>query len=215
MNDLDFKPIWVFVASWVNVEPYRNKNPLLKNTFQMILFTDGTATYVYYQYFYLAWPSYDLPKNIQVGYNFNKKHSFIQKNFEFTKFSLNTSRLKSGKMLTELLYGSNMNQAGKWIYRLDKNGRQFRISSRLFYCRIIISCFFIFYKKVQLKIWRIQARKFRVIRKLHDIMNIPWMCAIWPNNYFFNMSNKYVQKNCLYFAFVRIHVIYIQLHLFF
>jgi len=44
------------------------------------------------------------------------------KNFEYSKFSLNESQVKSEKILTELFYGSNMNQTGKWVFRLDKAG---------------------------------------------------------------------------------------------
>ncbi len=86
------------------------------------MFTNGTASYVYFHYFYLSWPNIALFKNFQVGFNFNKNLSFILKNFDYSKFSLSESQIKSEQILAELFYGTNMNQTGKWIYRLDKTG---------------------------------------------------------------------------------------------
>lgn len=117
-----FKPTWAFMVTWVNAEPYRNKNTFFKNTFQLIMFTDSKSSYVYFQYFDITWPCANLHKNIQIGFNIDANHSFILKNFDNEKFSLNSSKMKSEKLLREIFNGSNMNKKGQWVFRLDEIG---------------------------------------------------------------------------------------------
>lgn len=111
------------MITWLNTEPYRNQNSFFKNTFQLIMFTDTLSSFIYFQYFDITWPSGNLHKNIQSGFNLDANHSFIVKNFDNNNFSLNSSKMKSEKLLKEIFNGSNMSKKGQWVFRLIGDGK--------------------------------------------------------------------------------------------
>lgn len=111
------------MANWLNVEPYRNKNPLQTNSFQLILFTNGKSSYAYFHYFHLTWPNNILHKNIKSGYNLGGSQTCLVQNFMRNKFSLSYSSKMTGEIFGNLMNQSNINKPGSWLFRLDtENG---------------------------------------------------------------------------------------------
>ncbi|KXJ29884.1 Alpha-tectorin [Exaiptasia diaphana] len=52
-----FSAIWMFVATWEQVNFYGSKNKNITNTFQSVLLTDGRYSFVRFNYQNIAWTS--------------------------------------------------------------------------------------------------------------------------------------------------------------
>lgn len=114
--NLSFKSTWAFLITWNEVRPYNSfmgnsyhgANSAYKNTFQMILTTDGRNTFSIFNYERLDWPNSFINMTFESGYTDGFNFNF--NNIEYSLESKNKSRL---------LHESNINNPGRWVIKFD------------------------------------------------------------------------------------------------
>ncbi|XP_033763976.1 sushi, nidogen and EGF-like domain-containing protein 1 isoform X2 [Pecten maximus] len=100
----DFSPSLVFIVTWSEV-PYfgaSGDDLLLRNTFQIVLTTDGTKSFVMFHYLKLDWAS-----NAMVGFNAGDG---------VNSYTINGSLSAD---VTNLVNRSNVGVPGKFLFRVD------------------------------------------------------------------------------------------------
>uniref|UniRef100_A0A8C9T7P5 NIDO domain-containing protein n=1 Tax=Scleropages formosus TaxID=113540 RepID=A0A8C9T7P5_SCLFO len=97
---LNFSAAWAFIATW-NWTKYYSTAPL-EATFQVVLVTDGTLSFVMMNYGNLSATS-----DVQVGYD----------TFNSTNYFSMPGSFQSN--ITNLSFTSNVNVRGRWVFRTD------------------------------------------------------------------------------------------------
>lgn len=100
----DFIPSFVFIVTWSEVPYYGASGGqfLLRNTFQIVLTTDGTKSFVMLHYLKLDWA-----RNAMVGFNAGDGISSYTVNGSLSDDVIN------------LVYRSNVGVPGKFLFRVD------------------------------------------------------------------------------------------------
>jgi hypothetical protein len=109
-----FEPTRAYVITYDQVSAANKGSPQVNNTFQTVITTDDrNNTFLILNYFKLNWPTIDSPQFCLVGYNGGNGDSYTYSD-SYTSKITNISNL------------SNVNVAGKWVFRIDqKNERKF------------------------------------------------------------------------------------------
>jgi hypothetical protein len=103
-NILPISPTYAFIATWDNVVPCCTSSASSTVSFQIVLATDGTSTYVIFQYGLLMFSG---PCAAVAGFN---------KGDGTTSFSLPNSKTSLSQTFAS---NSNVGNAGKWVFRVD------------------------------------------------------------------------------------------------
>lgn len=122
-SGLNFQANSLFIATWVDVGPYRNNlsfvdpNNEKKNTFQVVIATDGKESYAFFLYPQkgITWAKSDTkeardPALAQVGFIDLNGYQFYPLDVSGTSRTLNLDRM------------SNIKEAGIFIFRIGKLG---------------------------------------------------------------------------------------------
>ncbi|XP_069113332.1 sushi, nidogen and EGF-like domain-containing protein 1 isoform X2 [Argopecten irradians] len=113
-NQTTFQPTSVFTATWLEVPYYgaEGDDADKRNTFQVVLMTDGDKSFTMFHYQKIEWAGYpgDYKRKAQVGFNAgNNTTSYILSNTDHGDI-INLERR------------SNTGVPGKFIFRVDGNG---------------------------------------------------------------------------------------------
>ncbi|XP_063292594.1 sushi, nidogen and EGF-like domain-containing protein 1 [Pelobates fuscus] len=106
---LNFSAGMVLVATWVKVPYHFSTFPSKQvNTFQAVLITDGTDTFLFYNYADLQWPTTNMEEIALAGLNSGRTTGYYQLPGSHT-----TDILK-------LANTSNVGVAGRWVFKVDR-----------------------------------------------------------------------------------------------
>uniref|UniRef100_A0A803JCE3 NIDO domain-containing protein n=1 Tax=Xenopus tropicalis TaxID=8364 RepID=A0A803JCE3_XENTR len=97
---LGFSAQWVFIATWDKVPQYQG-NASQVNTFQVVLITDGTISFVLFNYADIQWTS-----NAEAALLSGNAAGYYQLNTSGSSFNWTSS--------------SNTNYPGRWAFRVDR-----------------------------------------------------------------------------------------------
>ncbi|CAB3980322.1 sushi domain-containing 2-like [Paramuricea clavata] len=116
-----FQASWVFIATWQNVSRFRRARSLLsnianpmRNTFQVVLITNGRHSFAIFYYEKIEWTTGDASKSIyggipaQAGFNFGDGTRY---------YSVQGSQTDLIRQLPAL---SNVNVPGMFVFRVDE-----------------------------------------------------------------------------------------------
>ncbi|XP_033763878.1 sushi, nidogen and EGF-like domain-containing protein 1 [Pecten maximus] len=109
-NQTTFQPTSVFTATWLDV-PYYNAagvDATKRNTFQVVLVTDGVKSFAMFHYQTIEWAGYaNGNTHAMVGFNAGDNvNSYTLNNYNYDD-------------ITNLEYRSNIGVPGKFIFRVD------------------------------------------------------------------------------------------------
>ena len=90
-----FMPTWSCIITWYHMKAFNHYRFPYNNTFQLVLASDGEASFVMFNYGGMDWPNEDVNVNVSVGYNLGDSNSFLQIK-------------ESAFNLTDLQHGSNV-----------------------------------------------------------------------------------------------------------
>ncbi|XP_033120224.1 uncharacterized protein LOC117119508 isoform X1 [Anneissia japonica] len=128
INNHNFRPTWMLIATWSDIHqrPYEN-NTQQTNTFQGVLATDGTYSFVLFNYENdgMKWNgNTESPADALIGFNANANSDFTlilnpngTDSFTLTRPSPITifEQYRPNKFI------GNSGQLGRWIFRLEEN----------------------------------------------------------------------------------------------
>ena len=100
-----FNATWAYLVTWYDVASFETSN--LRNTFQVLITTDGYKSYSIFNYDKLEWSTMYDTVNAQAGFNFGDG---------FRHLTLPGSRTIDVLNYTQ---NSNIGVSGRWIYRID------------------------------------------------------------------------------------------------
>ena len=107
-----FLPTWASIITWYQLKAASHRRSHYHNTFQLVLTTDGEASYVMFNYGGLEWPNKRVNVNVSVGYNLGDNKSF----FELEKSpAVDPLNLQSK---------SNVGMKSRWMFRVDNHQHQ-------------------------------------------------------------------------------------------
>lgn len=106
-NLTDFKPKGALIFTWYNVTE-SNGNNSLKNTFQAIITTNGSLTYLIYNYDRLEWPVNQATIKAEIGYDPADSNSYYLHPYSFSS------------NITNIASYSNVNKPGKLIFQIGR-----------------------------------------------------------------------------------------------
>jgi alpha-tectorin len=100
-----FNPSRVFIITWDQVAAY-NGNSSLKNTFQVVIGTDGILSFLIFNFGDMSWPNSQFLMNSFFGYNAGDNFNFYSYPDSFTN------------NITSVSTQSNVNIPGKWVFKV-------------------------------------------------------------------------------------------------
>jgi nidogen (entactin) len=114
-NGTWFNPTWAYSVTWYLVRPYYRKNGDIlygsksnsSNTFQIVLASNGRASFALFKYVRLDWPNSDLDVTFESGYRMTDSMFGITKKI----FESSNSPISKANLLNK----SNMETPGTWI----------------------------------------------------------------------------------------------------
>ena len=107
----NFKPSWSYIITWFEVGAHGFAGSNNLNTFQLVLATDSSYSFLLFNYENLSWPNVFVDKSVEIGYN----DGFNKNNFHLFKDSFTVD-------ITSVRNKSNVNVPGKWLFRVDEKG---------------------------------------------------------------------------------------------
>ncbi|XP_040183105.1 sushi, nidogen and EGF-like domain-containing protein 1 [Rana temporaria] len=99
-----FNATWIFVATWEKVM-FHGAKTNQRNTFQVVLISDGKLTFALFNYMALLWPGY-----------LSDPFALASLNNGTSNYTLPGSLTNS---MTNLVTGSNVNVTGRWAFNID------------------------------------------------------------------------------------------------
>ncbi|XP_077312353.1 sushi, nidogen and EGF-like domain-containing protein 1 [Lithobates pipiens] len=99
-----FNATWIFVATWEKVM-FHGAKTNQRNTFQVVLISDGKLTFALFNYKALLWPSY-----------LSGPAALASLNNGTSNYTLPGSLTSS---MTDLVTGTNVNVTGRWAFNID------------------------------------------------------------------------------------------------
>ena len=114
-----FLPTWAYVVTWFECRPFfirsRNSNygadSNHKNTFQLLLISNGNESFAMYNYVRLDWPNYEIYKSFSSGYDFSFFSAYTGS--RYGQYSFENTLVRN---LTER---SNMDKPGRWFFKFN------------------------------------------------------------------------------------------------
>ncbi|CAH2318184.1 hypothetical protein AB205_0044100 [Pelobates cultripes] len=104
----NFLAKWIFVVTWDSVAYFQTTTTAV-DTFQVALITDGSLTFVLFNYKELQWPTeHVVGRSALVGFNSGNKTGYYM-----VPESLTTN-------ISNLAFGSNCHFQGRWAFKVDK-----------------------------------------------------------------------------------------------
>ena len=120
----NFRTTWAFIATWHEVAEYGTQNPMVNNTFQVILATNGKHSFTIFNYQELMWPVLGYIDTTTIYTNMN---DYFHQRLAQAGFNAGDSKTffvlpgSFSSKITELPNLSNVNVPGKWIFRVDSS----------------------------------------------------------------------------------------------
>jgi hypothetical protein len=114
-----FLPTWAYVVTWFDCRPYliRSSNSYYgaesnyKNTFQLLLISNGNESFAMYNYVRLDWPNYEIYKRFSSGYDLYLFSAYSRS--LYGQYSIENTLVRN---LTER---SNMDKPGRWFIKFN------------------------------------------------------------------------------------------------
>lgn len=113
-----YKPSWVAIVTWYQMKSFMTPTKSHKNTFQLIMTTNGEDSYVLFNYGRLQWPSENAYIEVEAGFNFGDNVQFFRMEGSGTH---NISQLENK---------SNVNMRSKWLFKVDSYEEFLSFSSK-------------------------------------------------------------------------------------
>jgi len=104
----NFMPTWSCIATWYQLKAHNHRRFPYNNTFQLVLASNGEASYIMFNYGGMDWPNMNVNVSVTVGYNLGDSDSF----FQIKDSALN---------ITDLQHRSNVGLRSRWMYRVDRH----------------------------------------------------------------------------------------------
>lgn len=104
--NLNYVSTWLFIATWFEVACV-GVGPLDRVTFQVVLSSNGSYSFIIFNYDTLTWPSLILNKTVLVGYDAGDEQNYLMFN---QSFRVDVTNLNSM---------SNVDQPGRYIYQVN------------------------------------------------------------------------------------------------
>ena len=101
-----FLPTTTIIATWYQIAE-SGGNPLINNTFQAILTSNGQHTFAIFNYDQLNWPVKGSNRRVGIGFNSENGTKYYTNDLSFTNNVTNINKM------------SNVNVPGKFIYKID------------------------------------------------------------------------------------------------
>ena len=111
-----FHTTWAYIVTWYGC---RQRKGQLSNTFQLLLISSGSRSYVMIKFVEMEWPNPDGFNVFSSGYEFKIWGTVHDPSFH--------PKFRDGKIIFEsksvrnLTHGSNMNRPGHWFISFDDN----------------------------------------------------------------------------------------------
>jgi len=105
----DFIPNWASVITWFQIKSHPHRRFVYKNSFQLVLTSDGETSYIMFNYGDLQWPNKVVNVSVQIGYNSGDNKTFLE------------IRESPNLRVVDLKHSSNVDLRSRWMYRVDSH----------------------------------------------------------------------------------------------